>query len=169
MEYLLVGTIIDSFSLDGTIKIVSSTDRPEQRFKEGAKLFLFNKLTKEYSEITVEKSRLSGDLLFVKFEEYNTPEEVKAIKGFEIHTIKDRKDLEVGYYYFSDLVGCKVIDESKNLLGIVSKVEEFPAQLTLRVKRDNGPDFFVPFVKAFIKDVNIENKEIMINVIGGML
>ena len=169
MEYLLVGTIIDSFSLDGTVKILSSTDRPEQRFKKRAKLFLFNKHTKEYSDLTVETFRVSGDLVFVKFSEYNNPEEVKAIKGFEIHTIKDRKDLEVGYYYFSDLVGCKVLDESKNVLGLVSKVEEFPAQLTLRVKRESEPDFFVPFVKAFILDVNIDKKEIIIKVIGGML
>ena len=82
---------------------------------------------------------------------------------------KDRKDLEVGYYFYEDLVGCSIIDQSKNELGIVNKVEEFPAQITLRVKRQNGKDFFVPFVKQFIKKVDIDAKKIYIEVIEGML
>ena len=73
-------------------------------------------------------------------------------------------------YYFDDLVGCKVLDDMQTILGEVSLVEEFPAQLTLRVKRENNqPDFFVPFVKAFIKEVDITKKIIVINVIGGLL
>ena len=68
-----------------------------------------------------------------------------------------------------DLVGCKVLDEKGQELGVVKEVEEFPAQLTLRVKRAGKEDFFVPFVKAFIRRVDINKKEIEINVIGGML
>ena len=66
-------------------------------------------------------------------------------------------------------IGCKVLDEKGQELGVVKEVEEFPAQLTLRVKRAGKEDFFVPFVKAFIRRVDINKKEIEINVIGGML
>ena len=83
--------------------------------------------------------------------------------------IKDNKDLEKNSYFYSDLRGCKVIDESKNVLGNVKEVEEFPAQVTLRVKRDNKPDFFVPFIKEFIKEVDIDEKTITIHVLEGML
>ena len=62
-----------------------------------------------------------------------------------------------------------MLDENGKVLGKVSQVEEFPAQLTLRVKRDKQPDFLVPFVKAFIRSVDIEKKQIVINVIGGLL
>ena len=60
-------------------------------------------------------------------------------------------------------------DEKKNILGIVKNVEEFPAQITLRVSRKNGKDFFVPFIKQFIKNVDIRNKQIEIVVLEGML
>ena len=62
-----------------------------------------------------------------------------------------------------------IADENGQEVGVVKEVEEFPAQLTLRVKRAGKEDFFVPFVKAFIKRVDINKKEIEINIIEGML
>ena len=169
MEYLSLGKIIDSFGLDGTLKVYSTTDNQKLRYKKGNKLFLYNEQEDLRIQVTVVSYRSSGNLDYVKFEEITSPEKGKEYKGFEVHTIKDTNDLKVGYYFYSDLVDCKVIDQDGNELGEVSKVEEFPAQLTLRVKRQNGKDFFVPFVKQFIKKVDIESKTISINVIEGML
>ncbi len=169
MAYLKIGKIIDSHGLDGTFKVFNTTDSPKKRYAKGNKVYLYNEATDERLEMTVESFRMSGQLVFVKLEGIKTPEEAKTFKGFEIHTIKDRNDLQVGYYFYDDLVDCSIIDQNKNELGKVSKVEEFPAQITLRVKRQNGKDFFVPFVKQFIKKVDIENKKIYIEVIEGML
>ncbi len=169
MSYLKIGTIIDSHGLDGTFKVFNTTDSPKKRYAKGNKVYLYNETTDERLEMTVEAFRMSGQLVFVKLSGIDNPESAKEFKGFEIHTIKDRKDLEVGYYFYEDLVGCSIVDQSKNELGIVSKVEEFPAQITLRVKRQNGKDFFVPFVKQFIKKVDIDARKIYIEVIEGML
>ena len=169
MAYLKIGKIIDSHGLDGTFKVFNTTDSPKKRYAKGNKVYLYNETTDERIEMTVASFRLSGQIVFVKLEGINNPEDAKAFKGFEIHTIKDRNDLQVGYYFYDDLAGCTIIDQAKNELGKVIKVEEFPAQITLRVKRQNGKDFFVPFVKQFIKKVDIENKKIYIEVIEGML
>lgn len=169
MAYLKIGKIIDSHGLDGTFKVFNTTDSPKKRYAKGNKVYLYNETTDERIEMTVASFRLSGQIAFVKLEGINNPEDAKAFKGFEIHTIKDRNDLQVGYYFYDDLVDCTIIDQAKNELGKVIKVEEFPAQITLRVKRQNGKDFFVPFVKQFIKKVDIENKKIYIEVIEGML
>ena len=169
MEYLSLGKIVDSFGIDGTIKIYSTTSFGSKRYKAGSKVFLVNPLNQEMKECEVVKYRHSGFFDFVKFVEFNNPEEVKELKGYEIQVIKDNKDLNKGEYFYSDLRGCKVVDDKNNELGIVKEVEEFPAQITLRVKRENGKDFLVPFVKFFIKNIDIENKKITINVIEGML
>lgn len=169
MEYLNLGNIVDSFGIDGTVKIYSTTSFGEKRYKTGSKVFLYNPQTKEYKELEVVKYRHSGFFDFVKFVELNTPEEVKELKGFSIQVIKDNKDLKKDEYFFSDLKGCKVVDENNNELGTVKVVEEFPAQVTLRVGRKNKQDFFVPFIKEFIKEVNIDEKIIIIHVIEGLL
>ena len=169
MEYLSLGKIIGPHGLDGTIKVFSTTDNAQKRYKKGAIVFLYDEKTGQHIKYVVISGKSSGKFDFVRLEGVKTPEDVDKIKGNEIHTIKDRSDLEVGYYYFSDLVGCKVLDNQQNILGEVSVVEEFPAQLTLRVKRKGKPDFFVPFVKQFIKSVDIENKRIVIEIIEGLL
>ena len=168
-EYLLLGFIIDSFSLDGTIKVLSKTDFADLRYREGNTIFFYSSKTKERIPMTVEGFRSNGQFDFVKVKELNTPEEALKYKGYEVQVEKDYKNMEKDTYYFVDIVGCKVYDDKDNLLGEVSQVEEFPAQLTLRVKRKGQPDFLVPYVKAFIKSVDIEKKKIVINVIGGLL
>ena len=169
MEYLSLGTIIGPFGLDGTIKVFSTTDNASKRYKKGNSVFLYDEKTGQHTEYVVISHRSSGKFDFVKLEGITNPEQAQEFKGWEIHTIKDRSDLEVGYYFYSDLIGCDVKDSNGNILGEVSNVEEFPAQLTLRVKRSNNKDFFVPFIKQFINNVDVENKSIIINVLEGML
>ena len=168
-EYLLLGYITDAFSLDGTFKVLSKTDFAETRYQKGKEIFLCSPNTKERTVVTVEAYRGSGMFDFVKVQGVNSKEEALAYKGYEIRAEKDYDSLEKDEYYFVDLVGCKVLDDKGQELGEVSQVEEFPAQLTLRVKRKGKEDFFVPFIKAFIRRVDINKKEIEINVIGGML
>ena len=168
-EYLLLGYITDAFSLDGTFKVLSKTDFANQRYKEGNEIYLYQPNTKQRMTVTVESFRSNGQFDFVKVQGINSKEEALEFKGYEIHALKDYKNMDKDTYYFVDLVGCKVLDEKGQELGVVRQVEEFPAQLTLRVKRNGKEDFFVPFIKAFIRRVDINKKEIEINVIGGML
>ena len=168
-EYLLLGYITDAFSLDGTFKVLSKTDFAEKRYQKGKEIFLYQANTKQRMTVVVESYRKGGQFDFVKVQGVNSKEEALEFKGYEIHALKDYEIVDKDTYYYVDLVGCKVVDENDKQLGVVSVVEEFPAQLTLRVKREGQPDFLVPFVKAFIKKVDIVNKKIVINVIGGLL
>ena len=168
-EYLLLGYITDAFSLDGTFKVLSKTDFAEKRYQKGNEVFLYQPNTKQRMTVIVESYRGSGQFDFVKVQGINSKEEALEFKGYEIHALKDYDIVDKDTYYYIDLVGCKVLDEKGQEVGVVKEVEEFPAQLTLRVKRAGKEDFFVPFVKAFIRRVDINKKEIEINVIGGML
>lgn len=169
MEYLSLGTVIDAFALDGTLKLISSTDNAKKRYQKGNKLFLVNPKTGEQKDITIVSYRSNGQFDFVKCEEITVKEEAESFKGWQIQVIKDKNDLDEGYYFYSDLRGCKIIDQDNNELGTVKEVEEFPAQITLRVMRKGAPEFFVPFIKDFIVKVDIDNKKIYINRVEGML
>ena len=168
-EYLLLGYITDAFSLDGTFKVLSKTDFASKRYKKGNEIFLYNPKTKERLTVIVESFRNNGQFDFVKVNNVNSKEEALEFKGYEIQALKDYDVVGKDDYYYVDLVGCKIIDQNGKEQGKVSQVEEFPAQLTLRVKRNGKEDFFVPFVKAFIRRVDINKKEIEINIIEGML
>ena len=169
MEYLSLGKIIGSFGIDGTLKIYSTTNMSSKRYQKGNIVFLYNPQTQEREVHTVLAFRHSGNFDFVKLDGIDNPEVVQSLKSYEIHVEKDQKDLDKDTYFYSDLRGCKVVDQDGNELGTVREVEEFPAQLTLRVMRSGKQDFFVPFVKQFIKEVNIEKKVILIEKIEGLL
>ena len=165
-EYLTLGKIIDTFSLDGSLKIISSSTNQDIRYKKGNIVFI--KLDNEYKPLTVVSHRRSSTFDIVKFEEIKDVDEAKLLKGKELYVIKDRNDLKEGYYFYSDLRGCSIVADGKTL-GEVKEVEEFPAQITLRCKAPNGKEFFVPFVEAFIISVDIKKKEIIINYMEGLL
>ena len=166
MEYLKLGKIIDTFSLDGTVKIFSTTTNQEIRFQKGKKVLI--KTEEEYKEVTINSYRHSPKGDYLRFDEITNVDEATLLKGKELFVIKDRNDLKEGYYFFSDLIGCDTISDGEKV-GQVIDVEEYPAQITLKVKANNGKIFFVPFVKAFIKSVNIESKQIDIVLLEGML
>ena len=166
MEYLTLGKIIDTFGLDGSVKVFSSTTNQDIRYKKGNVVYI--SIDNEMKAFTVSAYKKSSNLDVVRFKEITTIDEAALLKGKEIVVIKDQNDLEEGYYFYSDLRGCDIISDGKKL-GKVIEVEEFPAQITLRCKSISGKNFFVPFIKQFIKEVRIETKEIEINYMEGML
>lgn len=169
MEYLKLGKITDSFGLDGTLKIYSTTNMGDKRYKKGAEVFLHEENSEEYFSYKVLTYRHNGLFDFVRLENIDTKEDALAKKGLEICVVKNTEDLEENEYFYSDLKGCEIINKNGEKLGIVKEIEEFPAQLTLRVARQNKPDFFVPFIEQFILEVDIKNKKIKIEVIEGLL
>ena len=167
MEKLLLGHVIGSFSLDGTLKILSKTNLGNKRYKKGNKVLLCKK-EEVIKELTVSSYRSNGEIDFVKFDEINSKEEADSLKSYSLMVEKDSSILDEGNYFFSDLENCKIIFKNE-VIGKVIKVEEFPAQITLRVKHNNGVEFFIPFIKSFINNVSIERKEIDVNIIEGMI
>ena len=144
MDKLLLGFITSSFSLDGTVKILSKTNLPEKRYAKGNKVFLADKEEKIIKELTVSSFRHSGEFDFVKFDEITSKEEADSYKSFCL-LVEKTDDLEKGLYYFSDLEQCSIISKGK-VIGKVKKVEEFPAQITLRAISNEGKEFFIPFL-----------------------
>ncbi len=168
MEFVKLGHIIDSFKLDGTFKVVSSTDFASLRYKKGNTIYL-QKNNSEPLPLTIEKYHNNGKLDFVKTKEINVKEDAELYIGYEILFNKDEADIPEGYYRYDDLMGLKVFNENNKEMGIIIEVKEFPAQVTLKVKSIKDNEFYVPFVPFFIKDVDLKNQKIVIHEIGGML
>ena len=74
-------------------------------------------------------------------------------------------DLEENQYYFTDLIGLKVINQNNEELGEVIDVLDLPTSAVLEIKLLNGKKCMIPFVNEYIKDVT--NEIIIINEIEG--
>lgn len=80
---------------------------------------------------------------------------------------EDLPELEEGQYYYHELMHCTVFNEEKENLGEVVDILETGANLVLRVKSKEN-SFLLPFVPAFIVDVNKEAHEITIREMEGL-
>lgn len=164
-EYLVIGKIIKVVGLKGELRVFPSTDFSFDRFKKN-KIIYIGEDKKEYK---IKTARNVENLPVISFENYEDINLVEDLKGQIIYIKKNIKDLPRDTYYFSDLIGCEIIDENNNSIGKVIKVEDYPAQRTLRVKTAQNKNILIPFVNAFIIKVDIENKKINVKLIEGML
>ncbi len=165
MEYVRVGEIVNTFGIRGELKVMSCTDFPEERFKKGSELHILYQ--NEYIPVTVLRYRQHKGMALLTFASLEDINLVEKYKGCELFVKKEYiKPLTDGSYYFFELMGCSVYSDNR-CIGSVSSVED-GYQTLLRV--DNGEkEVLIPYVDAFIKNVDIEAKRIDINVIEGLL
>ncbi len=165
MEYIRIGNIVNTFGIKGELKVQSQTDFVKQRFKAGNTLYILK--DNKYVEMVVNTHRVHKGFVLVQFKDYEDINLVEKFKECDLFVSKESVHrLQKGQYYFFDLVGCEVYSE-ETLIGKVSEVLQ-GHQPVLRINA-NGKDVLVPFVESFIKDVDIKEKKIVVNLIEGML
>ena len=170
MEFVRLGEIRKPFGLKGELTCLSMTEFAKERFKKGTALSLFNEKTGERKEVTLRSYRDSGNYYFLGFEGIDTPEQAEELRGLYVEIDKEHAPIPEGYIRFQDLMGCKAINkDTKEVLGTIVDVLSYSPTKNLRVKRENGKTFTVPFVKQFIGEIDLENKTVEIEVVEGLL
>ena len=161
MDKLIVGHIVNTFGIKGELKVEIVTDFASERFKFGNKFYVDNLCLK------LKSVRYHKGFALLAFSDYEDINLVEQFKGKDLLISKDDiKPLDDGYYFYQ-LVDLDVYDND-NLIGKVTDIESYPANNVLRVKTKDK-DVLIPYVPAFIKNVDLENKQISINVIEGLL
>lgn len=168
MEFLTVGQIVRTVGLKGEVKIYPSTHFRDTRFKKGSRVFLLNENNEIAQELTIKLHRTNGDCDNLIFEEISSIEEAEKINKKYLYVEKKQEFLGDNKYFYTDLIGMSVDFDSNKHIGVVKDIEEYSSYATLRVKTDKN-DVLIPFVKAFIKSVSLEDKKIIINYIEGLL
>ncbi len=161
--YYLVGRIINTHGIKGELKVINESNF--ERFFKGSELYL--KKDDKYIKITITSVRIHQGYYLITINNLLNINDVLAYVGLDIYTDK-HEELEEGRFYFDDLIGCLVYGEDNKKIGIVKDIMDNPNQSLLEI--DTGTKItLIPFVEAFIKDVDIDNKKIIINVIEGLL
>ena len=161
MKYYRCGKILKTHGIKGDLKIQLITDF--DRFEVGSRLYILH--NGEYNEVKVCKSSNFGNYKLVAFEGLQDINLVLKYHGDEIFVSEDdRDDLDDGYYY-SDLVGKKLINQNNEERGVVKSIQELPHAIYLIVLY-NDKEVMVPFIDEFITDVTDEF--IIINEIEGL-
>jgi 16S rRNA processing protein RimM len=84
----------------------------------------------------------------------------EALRGTPVRVDRDAITVADDELLVSDLVGCRVVDAAGQLLGEVTGSFDSGAHEILEVKRANGKELLLPFIDAFITNVDLEARTI---------
>lgn len=167
MEYIKIGAIANTHGLRGTLKVKSFTDFKEERYKKDNTLYIFFK--NEYIPVTIDKVKTVKGLEYIDFKEYTDINNVEKFKGSELYI--DQNDIhditEEDAFYYTDLIGCEVFVDGP--IGVVSDIREYPQGEYLVIDSDKRKNVLIPFLKQFVKEVDIDARRIYLNEWEGLL
>ena len=168
-ETFQVGVIASTHGLQGEVNVFPTTQDPE-RFKKLKKVTLHTQKG-EAIDLDVVSARFFKKFVIVKFKQFNNINEVEKFRGCEL-TI-DRKDamkLEKGEYYCADLIGLKIVDEDGEELGTLTEILQTGANDVYEMTRkDSEEKIYIPAIKECVKSINLDDGNIVIHVMDGLL
>ena len=166
---LKVGKIVNTHSLTGEVKVISSTDFEEERFKKGSKL-LITRGNQLIREVVVQSYRNHKNFLLVKFEGIDSVEEAEKLKNLQIKIDSDEVgELEENEFYFHQIIGCEVFDENDRNLGEIIDILTPGANDVWVIKGEEGKEILIPYIEDVVKQIDITNKKVNIEVMEGLI
>ena len=166
-EYFEIGQIVNTFGIKGFVKINPFTDDME-RFEELNSVLVVK--NKELIEMQIEEVKYQKNVVLVKFKGIEDINMAEKFKGCYIKIKReDARKLPEGTYFIADLIGLKVYDDNGNLLGKVDDIYNNKVHDIYVIKNDLGKQILLPSTKEVIKQVDVDNGEIVVHLIDGLV
>ena len=175
MSLVPVGRLVGIFGIRGELKFRSLVGAAEPRAgkeyalgsDEGARRVRCSSVRRHHARTVV------------ALEGVTTPEAARAYVGRELYAEREAVPLAPNEYLDTDLIGCRLLDAGGNALGDVVGVEHLPAQdclvvvpVTLSGAREASVvegRALVPLVRAFVREVDILARTIVVELPEGLL
>src|SRR5271170_7244227 len=135
------------------------------------KLFaLLREANRDGRELKVEELWPHKGLLVLKFAGVNSISDAEPLVGSELQVPgSQRSQLEAGWNYVSDLMGCAVFDHGREI-GRIEDVQFGAGEAPLLVVRDAAAKLVeVPFAEAYLESADVKRKQIRMNLPEGLL
>ena len=162
MELIKIAKIVSAHGLNGEVKIFPYTD-DLSKFKEYKKIYL------DGEELEILSQKIASKFIVLKLKGFDYIDDVKRLIDKDVFIDKaDMPSLDEGDYYIHDLMNMEVYSEADEFIGTVKDVMTTSANHVLVVDHD-GKEALIPFVKAFIKEVDLIKRRIKVKLIEGIL
>jgi len=169
-EFITLARVVKTQGRRGEVAAEVHSEVPE-RFAEGMRVFALPPGTEETRrELEVEEFWPHKELLVLKFRGVDSISEAESLVRSELQVPRsERAELESGWNYVSDLVGCSVLDHGI-AVGCIEDVQFGAGEAPLLIVTDNsGKRFDVPFAEAYLEGLDIARKQVRMNLPEGML
>ena len=162
-----LGKIVKKYSFKGELLAKLDTDQPDIYENLDA---IFVEVNGTLIPFFIEKSQLhKSDLLRLKFEDITDEADADALMKCALYMPLDMlPKLEGNKFYFHEIIGYQLNDESFGPVGTVKGVNDSTAQALFEVDR-NGIEILIPMNDDFITNLDRDSKTITVNTPTGLI
>jgi 16S rRNA processing protein RimM len=151
----------------GEVFVEVHSDVPD-RFQPGLKLFALSK-DEIRRELQVEELWPHKGHLVLKFAGIDSISDAEELIGCELQVPRRlRAQLESGWTFISDLIGCMVFDGGREI-GKIEDVRFGAGEAPLLIVKAGRKEYEIPYAEAYLESVSLEQKQIKMRLPEGML
>jgi 16S rRNA processing protein RimM len=170
-EWITLAVVIKTQGRHGEVATELHTDVPG-RFQQDMRLWALTK-DGQRREVTVEDLWPHKNFLVLKFQGVETINDAEPLIGAELQLPRrERAQLERGWTYLSDLIGCTVFDGQREI-GQIEDVQFGAGEAPLLVVRGNEQKsklpYEIPFAEAFLEKLDLERRQVRMKLPEGLL
>lgn len=167
-EFITLARVVKTQGRHGEVAAEVHSNVPD-RFREGMKLLALGKSDDARRELEIEGVWPHKGLLVLKFRGVDSISDAEVLIGAELQVPhSNRAQLEQGWSYISDLVGCMVFDHGQEI-GRIEDVQFGAGEAPLLIVAAGSKKFDVPFAEAYLENVNVQQKQVCMNLPEGLL
>ena len=164
---LEIGQIVNTFGIKGMVKVKPFTD-DIRRFDE-LKIVYVEKNNNQI-EYEIEEVKYHKDMVLIKFKGIDKVEQAEMLRNSYLTVSRDSVEkLEEGRYYIVDLLGLEVYTDEQVLLGTLEDIFNTGSNDIYVVKDKQGKQILLPAIQDVIKQIDIENKKIIVHLLPGLI
>ncbi|MEO5377056.1 MAG: ribosome maturation factor RimM [Magnetococcus sp. DMHC-6] len=167
-----IGRIDGAFGVRGEVKVSSFSDDPEALL-DYATLWLGSDASSVQKKVCV-AGRRHGGRAVIRFEGLDTPEQAQKLVGQQVWVAKeDLLDPGEDAHYWVDLIGCQVLTEEGEYVGVVEDLMSTGANDVLILREgtgltSSGQERLLPFIRDVVLEVNSVEKRILVRLMPGL-
>lgn len=171
-QYYMVGKIVNTQALRGEVRVMATTDFPEERFKIGATLAIFNG-DKLVETVEVDGHRLHKNFNLLHFKGKDNINDVEKFKGFDLKvagTEREADELDENEFYYDDIIGLEVYTTDETYLGKVREITSLPSNDVWAIQRPNkGKDILIPYIEDIVLEIDLDDNRVVIDPMEGLI
>ncbi len=160
MELYLTGIILKPKGLKGEMKVEVITDFPESFLSRQE--YYAGKSVDSVERLKVKKASLAGGFAWLFFDGIDNMEKAEALSGWQLFVEEDQLLPQPdNRAYLHEIIGMKVLDRHRRVVGVVTNVITMPAHEVYEVQVD-GKKILLPAIDEFVEEFNLGEKYIII-------
>lgn len=162
-QFLEIGRIVAVQGLKGEVRVEPWCDSPEFLCEFDSLYF-----DKGRTPVEIVRSRPHKNIVLMKIEGIDTPEDATALRGKVLYMDRDDVELEEGTYFVQDLIGLEVIDaDTGRVYGKLSQITYTGANDVYHIS-DGEKEYLIPAIPDVIEKTDIEGGKMLIHTMEGL-